>query len=314
MAKKKEKHSGRFPQMIIYLGKLFRMFIFQNDWKVLPMSAVIAGLVSFAVGTNLFKTMEGTITGTFAMACVCIWNGFFNSIQVICRERAIIKREHRSGLHISAYIAAHMIYQAVLCIAQVAITIGVLIMTKVTLPSKALITPWPIVDLALTLFFVTYCADMMALMVSALSRTTTAAMTIMPFLLIFQLVFSGGFFSIPKSAQPITNTTVAKWGLTALCSQGDYNSLPMISIWNSLYKMRGLEYEGMKPVEQITDYILENNKREEFLMKTAEYNQNPTYNFDPEIVVKCWGWLFLWTFVYVAVATISLEFIDHDRR
>ena len=42
MADKKVKHSGRLPQMIIYLGKLFRMFIFQNDWKVLPMSAIIA--------------------------------------------------------------------------------------------------------------------------------------------------------------------------------------------------------------------------------------------------------------------------------
>ena len=314
MADKKVKHSGRLPQMIIYLGKLFRMFIFQNDWKVLPMSAIIAGLVSFAVGSNLFKTMEGTVLGTFAMACICIWNGFFNSIQVICRERAIIKREHRSGLHISSYILAHMIYQAVLCIAQVIITIAVLNMTKVKLPTKPLITPWAIVDLGLTLFFVTYCADMLALMVSAISKTTTTAMTIMPFLLIFQLVFSGGFFSIPKSAEPITNLTVAKWGLTALCAQGDYNSLPMVSVWNSLYKMRGLEYQGMKPVEEITDYILENNQRDEFMMKTAEYNRNPTYDFDPAIVLKCWGWLLLWTFVYVLIATILLEFIDRDRR
>ena len=113
------KHTGHISQTVIYLGKLFRMFIFQNDWKVLPMSAVIAGLVSFAVGKNLFRTMEGTLTGTFALSCVCIWNGFFNSIQSVCRERAIIKREHRSGLHISSYVAAHMIYQSLLCVLQV---------------------------------------------------------------------------------------------------------------------------------------------------------------------------------------------------
>ena len=190
------KHTGRFPQMIIYLGKLFRMFVFQNDWKVLPMSAIIAGLVSFAVGDSLFKTMEGTLMGTFALACVCIWNGFFNSIQVVCRERAIIKREHRSGLHISSYIVAHVIYQAVLCMAQSAITIVVLYYTKVTLPDKPLITGLAIVDLWLTIFLVTFCADMMALMVSAFVHTTTTAMTIMPFLLIFQLVFSGGFFQL----------------------------------------------------------------------------------------------------------------------
>ena len=30
--------------------------------------------------------------------------------------------------------------------------------------------------------------------------------------------------------------------------------------------------------------------------------------------MKCWGWLLLWTFVYVLIATILLEFIDRDRR
>ena len=38
-------HRGRLAQIPIYLGKDFRMFIFQNDWKVLPMSALIAALI-----------------------------------------------------------------------------------------------------------------------------------------------------------------------------------------------------------------------------------------------------------------------------
>ncbi|MCR5407024.1 MAG: ABC transporter permease, partial [Lachnospiraceae bacterium] len=79
MDTKKIKHRGRFSQVFIYLGKLFRMFIFQNDWKVFPMAAVIAGLVCYVVGANLFVTQEGTMIGTFALACICIWNGFFNS-------------------------------------------------------------------------------------------------------------------------------------------------------------------------------------------------------------------------------------------
>ncbi|SCY73958.1 ABC-2 type transporter [Lachnospiraceae bacterium XBB2008] len=308
------KHTGRFPQMIIYLGKLFRMFIFQNDWKVLPMSAIIAGLVSFAVGADLFKTMEGTLMGTFALACVCIWNGFFNSIQVICRERAIIKREHRSGLHISSYIAAHVIYQSVLCMAQSAITLIVLYYTKVSLPTKPLITSIAVFDLWLTIFLVTFCADMMALMVSALARTTTTAMTVMPFLLIFQLVFSGGYFSLPAAAQPITNVTIAKWGLTSLCAQGDYNSLPMVSVWNTMFKMKDVEVEGQKPVLEMLKYAEQNNMKEDILMQTASYNKIENYNFDPSVVYRCWRWLLLWILVYIAVAVVSLEFIDKDRR
>ncbi len=308
------RHTGRLPQTIIYLGKLFRMFIFQNDWKVLPMAAIIAGLISFAVGKNLFITMEGTLTGTFAVSCICIWNGFFNSIQSICRERAIIKREHRSGLHISSYIAAHMIYQAVLCMLQAVITIEVLKYTNVTLPSKPLITLWPLFDLWITLFLLTFCADMLALMVSALCKNTTTAMTIMPFLLIFQLIFSGGFFSLPKEAEPICDLTISKWGIISLCSQGDYNSLPMVSIWNSAFKMKDVEIEGQKPIYELLKYAEDNNMRDDILMQTAEQNQVEAYSFDKNIVFRCWRFLIVWTLVYVVIAVTMLELIDKDKR
>ena len=38
-------YRGRLEQVRIYLGKLLRMFIYQNDWKVLPMAALVAGMV-----------------------------------------------------------------------------------------------------------------------------------------------------------------------------------------------------------------------------------------------------------------------------
>ena len=290
------------------------MFIFQNDWKVLPMAAIIAGLVSFVVGANLFKTQEGTLIGTFALACICIWNGFFNSIQVICRERAIVKREHRAGMHISSYITAHMIYQAFLCLCQTVITIAVCRMTKVTFPAEKLITPWAIVDIAITLFLTTYCADIMALMVSAIVHTTTTAMTIMPFMLIFQLVFSGGFFQLQGTAVKITNFTVAKWGLTALCSQGNYNAKPMVTLWNAVAKFQDIEVLRKKPIWEFMRMAEKNNLKDIILEWSGKENQNPVYAFETANVLKCWGYLLLFTFIYAFVAVVFLEFIDRDKR
>ncbi|WP_242831999.1 ABC transporter permease [Butyrivibrio sp. VCD2006] len=290
------------------------MFLFQNDWKVLPMSAVIAGLVAFAVGGNIFKTMEGTLMGTFALSCVCIWNGFFNSIQSICRERAIVKREHRSGLHISSYILAHMIYQAVLCLLQVVIMILVSTRMGVKMPDKSLVTSFPLVDIGISLFLITYCADMLALLISSFAKTTTAAMTIMPFMLIVQLLFSGAFFNLPEQAMPFTKLTATKWGLTALCAQGDYNSLPMVSLWNNAVKMKNYEVGGEKPLQDALVEIEKKNKREEILLKCAEQNQNPNYAFDVNVVYTCWGWIIGWTLFYILVAVIILERIDKDRR
>ncbi len=311
---KSVKHRGRGSQVLICLGKLFRMFIFQTDWKVLPMAAIIAGLVSFVVGANLFKTQEGTIMGTFALACICIWNGFFNSIQVVCRERPIVKREHRAGMHISAYITAHMIYQAFLCLCQTVITIFVCNMARVTFPSESLITPWPVVDIGISLFLITYCADIMALMISSIVHSTTTAMTIMPFMLIFQLVFSGGFFQLNGAAVKITDFTVSKWGLRALCSQGNYNSKPMVTLWNAVSKLQDMEVGGGKPIWEFMVQAEKSGLKDNILAWSGSQNQNPVYAFDPLNVLKCWGFLILFTVIYALIAVIFLEFIDRDKR
>ena len=202
------KYSGRIAQIGIYFRKFLRMFVYQSDWKVLPIGAIIAALITLVVGKNMFVTMEGTTYGTFALSCACIWNGVFNSIQVVCRERDIIKREHRSGLHISSYVIAHMLYQLMLCILQTLVTLLICAIVGVHFPATGTITPSGLVDLGLTFLIITFAADIMGLMVSSVVRNTTTAMTIVPFLLIFQLIFSGNFFSLGK-ADFMKNLTIS---------------------------------------------------------------------------------------------------------
>ena len=43
------RYRGRGSQVWIYFGKMLRMFVYQSDWKVIPMSALIAGLVGFVI-------------------------------------------------------------------------------------------------------------------------------------------------------------------------------------------------------------------------------------------------------------------------
>ena len=201
MRDKGSRTRGGFRQIPIYLSKFFRMFIFMDDWKVLPFSALIAALVSYAVGDKMFVTMEGTLKGSLALTCVLIWNGFFNSIQVICRERNVIKREHRSGMRISAYLSAEIIYQAFLCLLQALITLAIFSMAGMKRLSVGVVTPFFMVDLAMTFFLISFSSDMLSLMISSLSKNTTSAMTVMPFVLVFQLVFSGGVFALQGEAE-----------------------------------------------------------------------------------------------------------------
>ena len=148
------RYRGRIPQVLVYFGKFLRIFIYQNDWKVLPMAAVIAGMVSIVIRRSFNVTMEGTLLGALALSCVAIWNGCFNSIQVICRERNIIKREHRSGMHVSAYVMAHLLFQMIICLLQTGITLYVCSATGVRMTGEAPFTGSMMIDLGITIFLI----------------------------------------------------------------------------------------------------------------------------------------------------------------
>ena len=249
------RHRGRGAQVWIYLGKMLRMFVYQNDWKVLPMAALIAGLVGMVVRNRLFLNLDGALMGGFAMVMVCIWNGCFNSIQVICRELDVIKREHRSGMHISSYICSHMIYQALLCLLQTGVTLYVTKIVGVKYPTEGLFTSWFIVDFGISMFLITYASDMMSLWISTLAKTTTTAMTIMPFVLIFQLVFSGGMLTLPAWTERITPLTISNPALKVIAAQGGYNQLPTVAIWNKVDKMRDQELNAVITPRQAVELL-----------------------------------------------------------
>ena len=307
-------HRGTFRQVPIYLGKFFRMFIFKNDWLVLPMSALIAGLVAYVVGNYMFKTMEGTLMGSMALTCVCLWNGCFNSIQVVCRERGIIKREHRSGMHISAYILSHMIYQAFLCMMQTVITVAICSFTTMKFPVAGFATPWMLIDFGITIFLTTYAADMMSLTISCIVRDTTTAMTVMPLVLIFELVFSGILFTLDDNAARFSGLTIAKWGMIAMCALGNYNSLPLVQIWNMLVKYRNYDIEGVKPILELVNYIQDNDLVNDFCLEVGRNSQIAEYDLTNHNIFRCWGILLLFIIVFALLSILILKRVDKDKR
>lgn len=249
------RYRGHLGQARIFLVKMLRMFIYQKDWAVLPMATLIAGLVGFVIRDRFFYSMEGTLVSALSLACVCIWNGCFNSIQVICRERDVIKREHRAGLHMSSYILAHMLYQAMLCLIQTFITVYITWAVGVRYPSEGLITPFYLLDFGVSVFLITYAADMMSLWISSLCHTTTMAMTVMPLVLIFQLVFSGGMMSLPAQLEPVTNLIICNQGLKLITAQADYNAQPFASAWNTLFSVRYNEFTTTMTFGQVLDFV-----------------------------------------------------------
>jgi hypothetical protein len=80
-------------------------------------------------------------------------------------------------------------------------------------------------------------------------------MTIMPFVLIFQLVFSGGMLTLPKWSKPLTYFTISNPGLKVIAAQSDVNHQPYATIADMVKKMKDDKIDATITVGQIMDML-----------------------------------------------------------
>lgn len=257
----------RIKQIKIYFTKFMSLFIKTGGWKLFIFAAAISLIITSVVGDEMFTKPGDTVSGCFSMVSACIWIGIFNSIQVVCKERDIIKREHRSGMHISSYIISRALYEMIVCFAQ-AIIMLIIFMGILDFPKKGPVTGNIYVDTFVSFFIVLFCADFLGIAVSSIVKLTTTAMTVMPFLLIIQLVFSGVLFKLKNTSEMIAKFTVSKWGMEALGSVVNRSGILI---------------------------------GDEYLYESGH-------------VVGAWFVLIGFSILYIAVAIISLEFVDKDKR
>ena len=217
------KSSGFIMQTIVYFKKTIRIAFKEKFWKFLIFSAIISLIVALVVGEKMFDTYESTKSGFFSIASACIWIGIFNSIQSICKEHDIIHAESRSGTMISSYITAHVLWQMVLCLVQSAIMLAICTLT-VNFNSNGVVLGSAFAEYFVTIFLLTFCADVMGIMISSIAGNPTTAMTIMPFVLIIQLIMSGVLFDLSGFSERISYITFSKWGMNAFGSIADLNS------------------------------------------------------------------------------------------
>ncbi len=276
--------SSKLKQIKIYTGKCFRLFAHEKGWKTFISAAIITLLIASVTSDDTFSLYNDTRNGAFALICACIWIGIFNSIQSICKERDIIKREHRSGLHISSYVCAHMLFELVLCLVEaVIVTTVTCYFNADNLPTDGALLPGA-VELFVSFFLIIYSSDLLGLMVSGIVKTPNTAMTVMPFVLIIQLVMSGMIFELEGATEVVSKFTIAKWGLDAICVTADVNAMPV-----------GFQDVGGKDVAVYAEVL-------------DQYEQTL------ENLLGAWGLLVAFALLYAAICIISLKFIDRDKR
>lgn len=222
-------------QTFVYFKKISRIAIRERAWKFVFFAVIIAALVASIVGDDMFTTYESTKSGFFTIASACIWIGIFNSIQSICKEHEIIRSEYRQGMKLTSYIFANVSWQFLLCLMQSCVIFGVC-MLFIDFNTEGIITS-AYIEYFITIFLLTFGASTMGIMLSSIAGNPTAAMTIMPFVLILQLIMSGVLFELEGFSKKLAGIMFSKWGMSAFGSIADLNNAKYPMKISAVYPM-----------------------------------------------------------------------------
>lgn len=206
----------------------------RQEMTMLFTALIISLLASTVIRYDMFGVYENAKIGFFIIVCCLMWMGMFDSILCICDHRDVLERDKFSGLRPVPFILANVVFQSIHALLQ-ALIMFVVTEILIAWPSNAAsLLGAPAVEYYVTLFLITFAAQMLGLAVSAVMKTSENALTFAPFLLIYELIMSETLFGLPSWLEPLRDTTIVRWGLNSLGTIFDIDALP----WKAEFKIQ----------------------------------------------------------------------------
>ena len=280
--KKTGKRPSAFRQLMILIQRYLELM--KNDWArlfILMIQPVIIGLLLYLVSEEtVFDVYENTKTMMFALCCSGIWIGLFNSIQEICKERNILRREYMTNLKLPVYIFSKFAVQSLIGGIQALFLTGTFL-GAIGKSGEGLFLDSFFPELIFSIWLVILASEALGLAVSANAKSGDKAMVAAPFILIIQLLFSGILFKLEGFGEWISYVTVSRWTVEALGSVVNLNELPL--------KLQA-------------DYPMIEHEAEAFFEATRAH------------VLQDWGILAGMTFLFLIFSIFSLRKLAKDSR
>lgn len=237
------KRKSFIKQLIILIKRYIKLIA--NDWQqmlLLFAQAPIVGLLLTTVKTEeLYSSYDDTKALLFSLGCASIWLGLLNSVQEICKEKVILQKEHMSDLKLSAYLLSKFIVQGILAFIQA--TIMVLIFQGIAGKSSNNILIDSFWDIQIICFLSILSAAALGLFISALVKNSNIAMSIIPLILVPQLLFSGMLFKLEGVADFVSNFVLCRWSVEGLGTSVNLNDLThLVQTINPLLEVEAEDY------------------------------------------------------------------------
>ena len=276
------KEKAGFRQFLVLLQRYTELMF--NDrqrlFVLLLQPCLIAVLLYIVADENIFKIYESTKSMLFALSCSGIWIGLFNSIQEICKERTIVKREYMANLRLPGYVLSKFVFQMALGGLQ-AVLLTMIFLKLAGNEKEGIFLDHFSPEMLLTVWLTVLASISLGFVISAVVKTGDKAMAIAPFVLIIQLLFSGILFTLEGAGEVISYVTVSRWSVEGLGSIAKLNRLDL--------KLQA-------------DYPMLEHEAESFFKATGAH------------VTQCWGILIFMTLLFLVVSMISLRRIAKDTR
>ncbi len=192
-----------------------------NTSLLLLQAPILAMLISLAFGDirgDPSIPMEVRIASQqyqirFALALAAIWCGTTNAAREICKERAIYLRERMVNLRIESYILSKIAILSILSLIQC----SVLLLLTNWLSPRGIEGDLVIMFFVLMLIFLS--GTTLGLLISAAVDNPDRAITLVPVVLMPQILFSGVLYPIEEMqswSKLIANFMVVRWSVTIL--------------------------------------------------------------------------------------------------
>ena len=235
-------------------------------------------LISFVADGKQFEQYEMTKSLLFALSCSAFWVGMLNSIQEICKERSIMKREYMTGLSLSAYVSSKIIVLGLMCLLQSFMITGIF-SAMIGLPEEGVLMN-AFAEVLITTFITALASTAMGLLVSSLFTNADRAMTVAPILLMPQILFSGLIFKLSGATEIISWVAVCRWSMEGYGTTANLNDLPL-----------RLQQEGLQIIHEAEDF----------------------FEFTSSHLLNSWMILILYTAIFLILARIVLSKIGREK-
>jgi ABC-type multidrug transport system ATPase subunit len=225
-ARARRFQASGWHQLRVLVRRYFDLMLAdRKNLALLLLQAPVIGVLLLLV-SGRFSLESGRIDAKkllFMLSTTGVWFGVINSAREICKEAPVLARERLAGLRTGPYLLSKLVVLFTLVLVQSALLLGTIAL-RVELPQTGVILPAPL-ELFVTIVL-TGCAGLaLGLCLSALASTPDKATSLIPIVLVPQVVFAGVMFALHGVTEWISYAVSSRAAMEALGTSADLNAL-----------------------------------------------------------------------------------------